>query len=145
MQQKMNTAENSAWTGWRYLWKERQGGERDEPRTRESICSVNSRIEEKNRHARSGSACGCFPWRGRAGPHGRPACLRLQLWTTCTRRYVQVGEERAARPGQPSPWPAGSPAAVTSGRLLSFSERRAALWHSEINPLNQPARRRFWD
>lgn len=42
-----HSAENSAWTRWKYLWKERQGGERDEPRTRESTCSVNSRGEEK--------------------------------------------------------------------------------------------------
>lgn len=149
------SAEKSAGTRWRYLWKDRRGGEGDKPRTRESTCSVNSPGEGKNTQARSGSARGCFPWRGRAGPHGRAPRLRFRLWTTCTWRYVQIAEERATRPGRAgeSPPPVGFLVAASSGRrllwplIIFLGEKgsREALWHSQINPLNQPARRRFWD
>lgn len=143
------SAENSAGTTWRYLWKDRRGGEADERRTRESTCSVNSPGEGENTQARLGSARGCFAWRGRAGPHGRPPRLRFWLWTACRWRYVQIAEERATRPGQAGESP---PRRLPGRRLpwpliifLGEKGSREALWHSEINPLNQPARRRFWD
>lgn len=76
-----------------------------------------------------------------SGPPARGGTCRSQ-------RSALQGRAKAKVPPSAS-W---SPPASSGRRLLwpliiFLGEKgsREALWHSEINPLNQPARRRFWD
>lgn len=93
-----------------------------------------------------------------SGPPARGGTCRSQRSALQGRAKVKVppvGFLAAASSGRRLLWlpPPPLAAAASSGRrllwplIIFLGEKgsREALWHSEINPLNQPARRRFWD
>lgn len=155
MQQKVNPLRRSQRGRGGGIYGKTGGGERETSPGRGNQPAVSTaQVREKTRRPGREARVDVFLGEGERGRMGER--LVSGSGSGPPVRGGTCRSQRSALQGRAEPVkvpPVGFLVTASSGRrllwplIIFLGEKgsREALWHSQINPLNQPARRRFWD